>query len=47
LKSYQDEVFRSVDLMSFDLDAKNLRIAPFKENLTPPPLNFSAGAKTP
>jgi len=47
LKSYQDEVFRGVDLMSFDLDAKSLRIAPFKENLTPPPMNFSASAKTP
>ena len=32
IKSYQDEVFRSVDLMSFDLDAKGLRIAPFKAN---------------
>jgi choloylglycine hydrolase len=47
IKSYQDEVFRSVDLTSFDLDAKNLRIAPFKENLTPPPLNFSARSETP
>jgi choloylglycine hydrolase len=47
LKSYQDEVLRSVDLMRFDLDAKNLRIAPFKENPTPPPLNFSASVKTP
>ena len=44
MKSYQDQVFRSVDLMSFDLDAKDLRIAPFKENLTPPPLKFSAGS---
>lgn len=41
IKSYQDQVFRSVDLMSFDLDAKTLRIAPFKENLTPPPLSFN------
>jgi choloylglycine hydrolase len=47
IKSYQDEVFRSVDLTSFDLDARDLRIAPFKENLTPPPLSFSARSETP
>jgi hypothetical protein len=41
IKSYQDQVLRSVDLTSLDLDAKTLRIAPFKENSTPPPLSFN------
>lgn len=41
IKSYQDEVLRSVDLTSFDLDAKTLYIAPFKANPTPPALQFS------
>jgi len=41
IKSYQDAVLRSVDLMSFDLNAKTLYVAPFKTNLTPPPLTFN------
>ena len=41
IKSYQDEVLRSVDLMSFDLNAKTIKVAPFKPNLTPPPLTFN------
>jgi choloylglycine hydrolase len=41
IKSYQDEVLRSVDLMSFNLYAKTLAVAPFKANLTPPPLSFN------
>ena len=41
IKSYQDETLRSVSLMSFDLDAKTLYLAPFKANATPPALEFS------
>lgn len=41
IKSYQDEVLRSVDLMSFDLDSTKLHIAPFKPNPTPPALEFA------
>lgn len=41
IKSYQDQVMRLVDLNSFDLDAKTLRVAPFRANLTPPALEFA------
>jgi choloylglycine hydrolase len=41
IKSYQDETLRGVDLMSFDLDAKKLYVAPFKANPTPPALAFT------
>ncbi|HEX2840336.1 choloylglycine hydrolase family protein [Hyphomicrobium sp.] len=41
IKGYKDQVLRSIDLMSFDLDAKTLRVAPFKPNLTPPALEFA------
>lgn len=41
IKGYRDQVLRMVDLSSFDLDAKGLRVAPFKVNLTPPPLEFA------
>ncbi len=41
IKGYRDQVLRMVDLNSFDLDAKGLRVAPFKINLTPPPLEFA------
>ncbi|GLK83293.1 linear amide C-N hydrolase [Ancylobacter defluvii] len=40
VKTYDDQVLRGVDLMSFDLDAKTLATAPLKPNLTPPPLAF-------
>ncbi|UPJ65026.1 choloylglycine hydrolase family protein [Bradyrhizobium sp. 191] len=41
IKGYRDQVLRTVDLTSFDLDAKGLQVAPFKLNLTPPPLQFN------
>ncbi|MBN9448975.1 MAG: choloylglycine hydrolase family protein [Bosea sp.] len=41
IKGYRDQVLRMVDLSSFDLDAKGLRVAPFKVSLTPPPLEFA------
>ena len=41
IKSYQDQVLRGIDLKSFDLDAKSLQIAPFKENPIPPPASFN------
>lgn len=41
IKGYKDQVLRAVDLNSFDLDAKALRVAPFKINLTPPALDFA------
>jgi choloylglycine hydrolase len=41
IKSYEDQVLREIDLTSFDLDAKALRVAPFKSNPTPPALEFS------
>jgi choloylglycine hydrolase len=40
IKSYEDQVLRSVDLMSFDLDAKTLQIAPLKANPTPTAIVF-------
>ena len=41
IKSYQDQVLRRIDLKSFDLDAKTLRIAPFRENTIPPAALFN------
>lgn len=41
IKSYEDQVLRAVDLMSFDLDAKGLRVAPFKPHPVPPALEFN------
>lgn len=41
IKGYRDQVLRMIDLKTFDLDAKDLRVAPFKINLVPPALEFS------
>jgi len=41
IKGYKDQVLRMVDLNSFDLDVKGLRVAPFKINLVPPALEFA------
>ena len=40
VKTYEDQVLRGVDLMSFDLDAKAIVSAPLKPNPTPPALAF-------
>jgi choloylglycine hydrolase len=40
VKTYEDQVLRGVDLMSFDLDAKAVVSAPLKPNLDPPALEF-------
>jgi choloylglycine hydrolase len=41
VKTYEDQVLRGVDLMSFDLDAKTVITAPLKPNVNPPPLEFT------
>jgi choloylglycine hydrolase len=40
VKTYEDQVLRGVDLMSFDLDAKAIVSAPLKPNLDPPAFEF-------
>jgi len=40
VKSYKDQVLRSVDLMSFDLDAKDVVKAPLTPMMEPPALAF-------
>ena len=40
VKTYEDQVLRGVDLMSFDLDAKAIVSAPLVPNLDPPALDF-------
>lgn len=40
VKTYEDQVLRGVDLMSFDLDAKEIATAPLEPNLDPPALAF-------
>jgi len=40
VKTYEDQVLRGIDLMSFDLDAKTVASAPLKPRLAPPPLAF-------
>jgi choloylglycine hydrolase len=40
VKTYEDQVLRGIDLMSFDLDAKSIASASLKPNTTPPPLKF-------
>lgn len=40
VKSYTDQVLRGVDLMSFDLDAKDIRKAPLTPRMDPPALAF-------
>jgi choloylglycine hydrolase len=40
VKTYQDQVLRGADLMSFDLDAKALVSAPLKPNMTPAAMAF-------
>ncbi|WP_374305752.1 linear amide C-N hydrolase [Methylocella sp.] len=42
VKTYFDQTLRQIDLMSFDLDAKALRIAPLKPLAAPPALAFPA-----
>jgi choloylglycine hydrolase len=41
IKSYEDQVLRVIDLTSFDLDVKALRVAPFKPNQPPLALEFN------
>ena len=41
VKTYDDQVLRGIDLMSFDLDAKTVVNAPLKPDMTPPALSFS------
>ena len=41
VKTYEDQVLRSIDLMSFDLDAKQMATAPLKSGLASPPLEFA------
>jgi choloylglycine hydrolase len=40
IKTYADQVLRGADLMSFDLDAKMVRSAVLKPDMTPPMLEF-------
>lgn len=40
VKSYNDQVLRGIDLMSFDLDAKNIVKASMPVNMEPPMLSF-------
>ena len=40
VKTYDDQVLRGIDLMSFDLDAKAVASAALEPNLAPPPLKF-------
>jgi choloylglycine hydrolase len=40
VKTYEDQVLRGIDLMSFDLDAKMIASVTLKPNPTPPPLKF-------
>lgn len=40
VKTYDDQVLRGIDLMSFDLDAKAVASALLEPGLTPPPLKF-------
>ncbi|MEP9378011.1 choloylglycine hydrolase family protein [Aquabacter sp. CN5-332] len=40
VKTYDDQVLRSIDLMSFDLDAKSVATAPLKPQMAPPALAF-------
>lgn len=40
VKTYTDQVLRGVDLMSFDLDAKEIMSAPLTSQMTPPVLTF-------
>jgi choloylglycine hydrolase len=40
VKTYEDQVLRGIDLMSFDLDAKTIASAPLKPKLSPPSLEF-------
>ena len=40
VKTYEDQVLRGIDLMSFNLDAKTVASAPLKPNPTPPKLEF-------
>ena len=40
VKTYDDQVLRGIDLMSFDLDAETVASALLEPNLPPPPLKF-------
>ena len=40
VKTYEDQVLRGIDLMSFDLDAKTIASATLKPKLSPPSLEF-------
>lgn len=40
VKTYDDQMLRGIDLMSFDLDAKTLVTAPLKPDMVPPLLAF-------
>ncbi|MBY6241033.1 choloylglycine hydrolase family protein [Methylosinus sp. Sm6] len=40
VKSYEDQVLRSIDLSKFDPDARGLRIAPLRPSPRPPTLEF-------
>jgi choloylglycine hydrolase len=40
VKTYDDQVLRGIDLMSFDLDAKAIASAAMEPNLAPPTLKF-------
>jgi len=41
VKTYEDQVLRGIDLMSFDLNAKTIVSAPLKSNPTPAKLEFA------
>lgn len=41
VKTYEDQVLRGIDLMSFDLDAKMVTSAPLESAMTPPALGFA------
>ena len=41
IKTYEDQVLRAVDLNSFDLDAKTLRVSPMLPGSAPPAREFS------
>ena len=42
IKTHDDQVLRAVDLNTFDLDAKTLRVSPMHPGLAPPALEFEA-----
>jgi choloylglycine hydrolase len=40
VKTYDDQVLRGIDLMSFDLDAKTVASTALEPSLSPPPMKF-------